>query len=127
MKVVGKATALRDYQYVHATGTGGIVTKITKGKIYDVIDTGTKVGVCVSRKGKKVRLVPSFHKDRYSFQMGTLVKVEYSGRLMDVWVEHGKGNYNEDYLQRKALMKLKVVEAENPRVTLSELQNLLKR
>lgn len=56
---------------------------------------------------------------------GTNVKVEYKGKIMKVMVFHGKGRYEERYLQKKALQKLKVIEVENPSLTLDEIQEKL--
>lgn len=69
MKKVGTAIALVNYQYIHATGTGGFTVKIQKGKEYDLIEKDNKLRVCVAERNGKSVLAPSFHKKRYTYNM----------------------------------------------------------
>lgn len=58
---------------------------------------------------------------------GTKVKIEYKGKLMQIMVFHGKGKYKENYLQDRAIKRLRVIEAENPSLTLDEIQEKLNK
>jgi len=67
MEKVGIAVALVDYQYIHATGTGGFTVKIEKEKEYDLIKREGKVSVRVAERNGRDVFAPSFHRDRYNF------------------------------------------------------------